>query len=331
MKYSLDIISHHPDFKGKSLKQYDVEGIPTLGAYGSEEFEIRFTNHTAQKLQLKLSLEGTDILSGAKATTEPTDKMWVVNAYSSLCVKAWPESDKGGATFVFTNAGNSVAVHTHGDVSCRGIIAAAVFVEGHVEPIHYEPWIITQPVYPWPWVQPTYPNDWWYVYPWTVIPSTTYPYTGDTWTITNTPITNTTGSSFGSGGSYTSSCLSPVPTAGSGASYTSGYLNVDPVGSNPPVGASQNASEVGVGAGQYANQNIAYVPGLIKPVFSETVRVRFMWWDELKAKLQSQHSPAPHASGFPGDRVSGINLGSTPRVGQPSHRATTPAPVFSRV
>ena len=47
---------------------------------------------------------------------------------NTLSLKAWPENSKSGASFVFTSAQNSVALHTHGDLSSRGIIAAAVFV-----------------------------------------------------------------------------------------------------------------------------------------------------------------------------------------------------------
>jgi uncharacterized protein YfeS len=32
--YSLEIISHHPTFKNKSLRKYYVEGIDTIGVWG---------------------------------------------------------------------------------------------------------------------------------------------------------------------------------------------------------------------------------------------------------------------------------------------------------
>src|SRR5208283_463285 len=133
-KFTLEIISHHPQFAKKSLRKYYVDGIETVGAWGDEPFEIRFKNNTYQKVQVKLSLDGTDILTGKLADTELSPKMWVVNAYDTLSLKAWPEDNNGGAGFVFTGADNSVAGHTHGNLSSRGIIAAAVFTEGHVEP-----------------------------------------------------------------------------------------------------------------------------------------------------------------------------------------------------
>src|SRR5574338_401098 len=151
--YSLEVISHNPTFKNKSLRKYYVDGIDTVGAWGDEPFEIKFTNHTWQKVQVKISVDGTDVLTGATADTTTAGKMWVVNGYGTLSLKAWPENNNGGAQLVFTSANNSVAIHTHGDMSSRGIIAVAVYTEGHVEPTrirhdyyhHYDYW--TRPYY----------------------------------------------------------------------------------------------------------------------------------------------------------------------------------------
>ena len=133
--YTLEVISHHSKSNGKTLRKYSVEGIETVGAFGDEPFSVVFKNNTYQKVQVKLSLDGTDILTGKPADTQVSEKMWVVNGMDTLTLKAWPEDNQGGAAFIFTSADSSVAVHTHGDMSSRGIIAAAVFTEGHVEPV----------------------------------------------------------------------------------------------------------------------------------------------------------------------------------------------------
>lgn len=76
-------------------------------------------------------------------------------------------------------------------------------------------------------------------------------------------------------------------------------------------------SLVSVGAGQHVDQKISYVAGLIKPVFTETVRVRYLWWDDLQTKLRTENFAKPHASGFPGDHErKNIDLGCTPRIGE---------------
>lgn len=295
--YTLEVISHHPTFKNKSLRKYYVDGIETVGAWGDEPFEIKFTNHTWQKLEVKLTVDGTDILTGELATSDPTSKMWVVNGYGTLSLKAWPETNNGGAQLVFTSGSNSVAVHTHGDLSNRGIIVAAVYTEGHV-PVYNPPIVINN----------TYPAR-----------RRVSDYYGGTWS------SNTLGGGVlrGSSGTYGSSS---IPTAGV-AGTASGSLFVQTCAFNASDSrASMDSLELGetksleslvaVGAGEHVDQKITHVAGLIKPTLSDTVRLKYMWWDELVAKLRDNNIPMPHPSGFPADREqSNIKLGSTPRIG----------------
>jgi hypothetical protein len=275
--YELNIISHHKDFAGKTLKKHHVEGIPTIGAYGNEEYSIVFKNNTFGKVSVIISIDGTSILTGKPATTDPSEKMWVVNGYSSLTLKCWPESSEGGAAFVFTNTANGVATHTHGDLSSQGIIAAAVFVEGQVPE----------------------PTKWVVVNPYIVYPSL-YPIYREWWQSPNIPWWNNGNQITCGGGSYT--------TNGNVGPGSSTIVN------NCFSAAQHLESSAATGAGEFKEQTISYVAGLIKPVFTETVRVRYLWWSDLVEKLKSHNAPTPHASGFPGDKNIGINLGSTPRL-----------------
>jgi hypothetical protein len=130
--YILDIVSLDKNIEGKQLKKYSIDNTDFIGAFENEPFEIVFKNNTHKKVQVVISVDGTDILTGKLASTEPSGKMWLVNGYDSLRLKAWPETNSGGARFVFTNTDNSVAANTHGNLSSKGIIAVAVFEEGHV-------------------------------------------------------------------------------------------------------------------------------------------------------------------------------------------------------
>ena len=310
--YSLEIISHHSKFNEKSLRKYYVDGIETVGAWGDEPFEIRFKNHTSQKVQVKLSLDGTDILTGKPADTQASSDMWVVNGYDTLSLKAWPETNNGGASFVFTSADNSVALHTHGDMSCRGIIAAAVFTEGHVEPIRYNPPIIVKEHHYHPY--PTYP---YYYPPVDVIYPNTYPI----W------INNTIGTCDGLNGgiTYTANNFGTmVPQSVSSASFDCNFVGgpaaasgAETFGSTLDEVSDSRGLEtlVSIGAGEHVDQKITYVTGLIKPIFSETIRVKYVWWDELVAKLRTETKAQVQPSGFPGDKQKNIDLGKIPRIG----------------
>ena len=289
--YTLEIISHHPKFNNKSMRKYYVDGIETVGAWGDEPFEIRFKNHTWQKVQVKITLDGTDILTGKPGDTEVSKDMWVVNGYGTMSLKAWPETNNGGASFVFTSANNSVAVHTHGDLSSRGIIAAAVFTEGHVEPIRIN--------------YPTFETHNHYHYDMNRCKGMGGGYYGSGG-ITYT--SNTGGLIGGTLSSNTVSLNNAQPASASADCFYSEVSDSDARGLE---------SLVSVGAGQHVDQKISYVAGLIKPVFTETVRVRYLWWDDLVSKLRTDNVAAPHASGFPGDRDrKNIDLKGTPRVGE---------------
>lgn len=276
MSYALNVISNHRDFSGKTLRKYLVDGIETVGAYGNENFEIEFKNNTYETVQVKITLDGTDVATGKAATTEPTGKMWVVNGYGTLRLKAWAETNEGGSSFVFTNGLNGVSVNLRGDTSNNGIIAAAVYKESYVAP------------YVLPTITYIYPND--CTYGTTTVPITTT-YT-DSISRNDFTLHNTT---IGSGGA----------NAGISMNSSNKYL----------CNTNSLQSVASVGAGDYTNQKINNVPGLIKPLLSETIRVKYIWWDALVAKLRSANVPTSHASGFPGDKpTSNFSLGSVPHV-----------------
>jgi hypothetical protein len=201
-------------------------------------------------------------LTGDLANTQVTKDMWVVQPYGTLALKAWPETNKGGAAFIFTTADNGVGTHLHGDQSNRGIIAAAVYTEGYKEPERFE----------------------------------------------------------------SSRTLRRSKISGQSLNWndtTKGLTKSTTVGGMREIGESSLSDTddsltlgdlkelVAVGAGDQVTQNIAYVQGLIKPVFSEVVKVKYLWWDELVSKLEG--APDTHQTGFPGD-LKIMSLGDTPRL-----------------
>lgn len=131
----LTIVSAHKNSFGRNMQQFGISGMPTIGVRRNEQFGVVFENTTHQPVQVKIAIDGTDILTGAPATTATNGKMWFVKPYEKLVLKAWPEDQHGGAQFVFTDVENSVAAHTHGNMAARGYISAAVFVEGAPPPI----------------------------------------------------------------------------------------------------------------------------------------------------------------------------------------------------
>lgn len=289
--YSLQIISQHPEFRGRSLKKYSVNGLETIGVWGNEPFEIVFKNNTWNKIQVKLSIDGTDILTGKPADTEASGDMWSVSGYGTLTLKAWPESNKGGAQFIFTSAEKSVAVNTHGDLSSRGVIAAAVYVEGYQ--------------------RLTRLNSDYDIYKSSSMRRASFG----------------SGSSSGGwggtlGGSSDISFNSMDSTLGYDVSASDESVSAS-CALNFEASVSLK-SLAAVGAGQHVEQTITTVAGLIKPVLSTVARVRYMWWSELCEELKIQ-TVNMAGSGFPGERKM-IDLSGVPRVGAVS----PPQPNYTR-
>lgn len=133
--FSLDVVSKHPDFNDRPLKKYNIDGMDTVGVFGNEAFEIHFKNGNSQDVQVRVSLDGTDVLTGKPADLEINHSMWLVKAGRTLHLKAWAENNQGGARFVFTDGEKGVALNAHGDVSHKGIISVAVFTENGAAPV----------------------------------------------------------------------------------------------------------------------------------------------------------------------------------------------------
>ena len=278
--YELNIISNHPEFNNKILKKYNLDGIETVGAYGDEPFAIQFKNNTWQKVQVKLSLDGVCVLSGELANTAVDKNMWVVEPLGTLTLKAFPESTNGGSQFVFTHAKNSVAAHVTGDLSSRGIIAAAVFVEKPIQS-HIKPYVwYTNTTSTFDWYSPGIMKD-------------------------STTCSGTTTTSGSAGNITLQNVKKCCVNNDSNCSSTIDCSNIN----------EDTSNFVSVGAGSYVNHKIAYVEGLKEPTLTETIRVRYLWFDDLKDKLSKVNYEMSHASGFPGDKEKRfVNLDNVPKV-----------------
>lgn len=271
--YELNVVSDHPEFKGRTLKKYNVQGQDYVGAYGQENFSIIFKNNTFGTVQVKLSLDGTDILTGESSDSLTTGQMWVVKPLSSLKLKAWPETTKGGASFVFTSTDNSVAAHTHGNLNSKGIISAVVYTEGYREPIN---------IHSLPWYYRPYPLHYWnYTY-------NTQPY----W--------------------HNNTLISPTVYDYSTCSYNSdATLTSNNTTTNTSlINTSLPNTTAAIGAGEYVEQKISNEKGLTQPLHSATIQVRYNWWNELKEELVKYNIGV---DGMPVEDNPIMNLGSTPR------------------
>lgn len=241
MNYELKVIHRGKRNNGREYKQHDVKGEKVIAVKKNENFEILFKNNTDKLVQVRISIDGLDILTGEKANINPYGKMFSVDAKSTMTLSAWPETYDGGARLVFTDKGNSVAEHVLKDVNSIGLIAAAVFIE---EP---KPNYIT-------WTNPYFYNDWWNKQL-KLLETKPNPYKYSDYTIT-----------WGSGSIITNPTKIYTTCLASNSSEVS--CNSSEVSCKTPA----------VGAGEYTSQSLKLQDGFYTAKLDETIVIRYEWF-----------------------------------------------------
>lgn len=121
--------------RGCALRAYPVDGRPTIGVHGDEDYEVVVEAH-GKRLQVAISVDGTNVLTGKKAVWSDLKDTFVVEPHARCALAAWPETDRRGARFRFTSVPESVAANTHGDLGAVGYISVAVWEEGYRPPAY---------------------------------------------------------------------------------------------------------------------------------------------------------------------------------------------------
>lgn len=303
--YELRIISLGEDSNGKNLKKYKINGEDVVGIYEGEPFAIEFKNKTWSKVQIKLSVDGTDISTGSLASTSPDGDMFVCDPYGTVRLKAWPESSKGGAEFLFGKVEDSVAANTHGNVSGKGLVAVAVFIEGHSSYSGIN----------WGGVQ---------------LNAAQNSGIGNFGMIHNSGYTNSSNSV--SGGILRSKSIMPQTVLGSRISSADSINTYDV--SSASVNIAECSENLAVGAGDYVAQEIVKVAGLTKPILNTTISVKYESWNSLRSKVRALQKQVVNKANpaFPGDvplEIKMIDLKNTPK-GRNKSRKPTRTPDLQR-
>lgn len=287
--YELRIISNEQSSEGKVLKKYIIDEQETIGVVENEPFEIEFKNKTWAKIQVRISVDGTDISTGDLASTKPDGVMWFVEPYGVLKLKAWPESAKGGAEFLFGKTEDSVAENTHGNMSGKGIIAAAVFVEGYSPYVNYG-----------------FQNR---------------QLTG----IGNISLSGNFGP-FNHNIISSNEISLNARRSKSVENNTSGSLRSYDT-SSASLNIAECSENLAVGAGEYVAQEIVKVAGLTQPKLDTTISVKYESWNSLRSKVRALQKQVVNVSNpaFPGDApMKMIDLKNTPRKNKPKKPTRTP-------
>lgn len=283
--FVLEVISKHPEFDGRKFASYRMEGLQTIGVFDKEPFEIHLHNNSNEDVSTIISLDGVNVLSGKEADLDPNKtQMWYIRAKNTLHLRAFHESVEGGSRFVFTSADKSVALHTTGSLSHKGIIAAAIFTEG--DRGHWRSEMLLS-------------DD-----------------------LGSSGGSYSSGGAVGSAGIYTKSASFDTPKGG--RRRISEAKNISNIGDDQPIACAAGADtldfdlkrEASVGAGEWVSQKTTTVSGLRKPILHSVVRMKYVWFDDLVAEMRKiPRFEDKHPTGFPGSKISSFaDLSGVPKV-----------------
>ena len=111
---------------GQTLQVWRHDGRLFVAGQPGARYGLRVTNHTGGRVQVVLSVDGVNVLTGE--TAGYGQRGYVFNPYQSYDVSGWRKSDTEVAAFTFTPQSNSYAART-GRPTDIGVIGIAAFRE----------------------------------------------------------------------------------------------------------------------------------------------------------------------------------------------------------
>jgi len=121
MLYELDVLVH-----GKKVTKYPKEGLTFIEGRNETPYTIRFTNNTAWRVLVVVSVDGLSVMDGEEASSESSG--YVVDAFGTVDIPGWRLDNDEVAKFIFDKKGKSYAYKTNKPNNV-GVIGCLVFME----------------------------------------------------------------------------------------------------------------------------------------------------------------------------------------------------------
>ncbi len=100
-----------------------------MEAVKGDRYSIEVTNRTDRRIAVVVAVDGRNIISGAKSYLKNTERMYLIDAYSSGTFNGWRTGMDRTNRFYFTEQSDSYAERVFSDASAMGTIAVAVYRE----------------------------------------------------------------------------------------------------------------------------------------------------------------------------------------------------------
>jgi len=100
-----------------------------MEAVKGERYSIEVTNRSDRRIAVVVAVDGRNIISGAKSYLKNSERMYIIEPYSSSTFNGWRTGMDRTNRFYFTEPSDSYAERVFADASAMGTIAVAVYRE----------------------------------------------------------------------------------------------------------------------------------------------------------------------------------------------------------
>lgn len=124
--------------KGRPITEYSHDAQTFVEGRGGSEYEIELRNHTWQRLEAVLSVDGLSVIDGKPAGAQ--SQGYLVEGRGTIRIPGWMVNAQTAAKFAFSSMSQSYAEQSGGDGRNNGVIGAMVFrekVKPYVPPVIY--------------------------------------------------------------------------------------------------------------------------------------------------------------------------------------------------
>jgi hypothetical protein len=112
---------------GYSAREYRHQGTTYIEARRGEEYAVRLSNMTGERVAVALSVDGLNSIN-ARHTSARDARKWILGPYETIVVEGWQTSSNTARSFYFTSEAASYGAWV-GDTRNLGNISAAFFRE----------------------------------------------------------------------------------------------------------------------------------------------------------------------------------------------------------
>src|SRR5262245_57305074 len=120
--YSMELL-----VRGVPLAEYRARGTTYVEASAGEDYAIRLSNRTADRVAVALAVDGLNTID-ARTTSARAAAKWILGPYETITLEGWPTDSGSARRFYFTTEPRSYGAWL-GRTRDLGLVSAAFFRE----------------------------------------------------------------------------------------------------------------------------------------------------------------------------------------------------------